>query len=1042
MRDTKGSPAMWRTALAVVVLALALAAPACSGEVHQFAMGVSRPGPERPLQRDAGTIKLRSGSLRADAENAQSLSTRATQAVQSATRALGRAPQYLYYLVHLPRRASYLDAQQLARAGFTAVQTIPENAMVVRCPVTRVNRLRAAAGADLITPIAPAQKLAPGLQAPSTQARGGADGRLVGLAAVVVRLFPGETPEPVAARFRALGINVVSIVPDRGAGAQLHMMSEAGPFPLIAANPAVQWVEQEPPLTAYNDILTGETAISGDPSPGLINAHTATHHGTRAVTGAGQVVGHIDTGVDRGDDGGGSFHEDLNGKVSGAGLAGRSFGIFFDDTAYTGNWNMGQGYRDALAFTSNWTGRVNDITLILGRSGSALGGYIVLRLYTSSGGAPGTLLLNSTSRELPGSSMPSGTNYYTFTWGTSKPNLTRGTQYCLELDYSNLTGLQGMNNWFWYGADASAPATGYRWNGSAWASIAIYHWFRLINDGSTGHWLDLMGHGTHTAGTICGAGQDLATRRGVAYDATLVHRAAGTGSGSGISIPDLFGALTDMHNAGARIYSNSWGGGTSGQYSSMAVDVDHFMWDNPTDLVCFSAGNSGADAGANGKIDANSIGPPGTAKNCLTVGNAETYRTSPLYAWSRPTNAPFSGSYCTLQTGQYATPGFGQGLCPSSSRGTAADGRLKPEVVSPGWLYSCRSAYDNVTDGMPTDGTWPGGGYRVMNGTSMACPGAAGAAALVRQYLVDYSGASNPSAALIKAVMIAGADNLTPGQYGTDAYKELYDNAAQTGSPDYAQGYGRINVAKSLGMLDSLDRDFFQSVVPFTSTTTARYVTLRAVSSTPLSAVLAWTDYPGSALASNPLVNDLDLQIRTGYTGAKGSGTLVGQCLRPINEQTGTDPGQGDDSVNTEEKVAIGDPTPGTYYTFEVTCKTLGYSGQNFALVVTGDFDQPLPVVVEDFEGTLAGREASVRWKLAAGMDFVGCHVYRAQSPQGPFERVNSRLVIPVGGEYRFVDAGLPAGRTQAYYRIVGVRSNGELDEQDIAPYAVGRQGS
>lgn len=43
-------------------------------------------------------------------------------------------------------------------------------------------------------------------------------------------------------------------------------------------------------------------------------------------------------------------------------------------------------------------------------------------------------------------------------------------------------------------------------------------------------------------------------------------------------------------------------------------------------LVCFAAGNEGADRNANGQIDPNSVTPPGTAKNCLTVGACENNR--------------------------------------------------------------------------------------------------------------------------------------------------------------------------------------------------------------------------------------------------------------------------------------------------------------------------------------------------------------------------------------------------------------------------------
>ena len=50
------------------------------------------------------------------------------------------------------------------------------------------------------------------------------------------------------------------------------------------------------------------------------------------------------------------------------------------------------------------------------------------------------------------------------------------------------------------------------------------------------------------------------------------------------------------------------------------------MWDHPQMLVTFSAGNAGTDANANGVVDSDSVGAPGTAKNVLTVGASENAR--------------------------------------------------------------------------------------------------------------------------------------------------------------------------------------------------------------------------------------------------------------------------------------------------------------------------------------------------------------------------------------------------------------------------------
>jgi hypothetical protein len=95
-----------------------------------------------------------------------------------------------------------------------------------------------------------------------------------------------------------------------------------------------------------------------------------------------------------------------------------------------------------------------------------------------------------------------------------------------------------------------------------------------------------------------------------------------------------------------------------------------------------------------------------------------------------------------------------------SSRGPTADGRLKPEVVAPGtWVLSVRAA-------QAPDGSFWGNfnqDYAYMGGTSMATPLAAGGAAVVREWVNKARGIAQPSAALLKALIVNGATQ-QPGQ--------------------------------------------------------------------------------------------------------------------------------------------------------------------------------------------------------------------------------------------------------------------------------------
>ncbi len=78
-----------------------------------------------------------------------------------------------------------------------------------------------------------------------------------------------------------------------------------------------------------------------------------------------------------------------------------------------------------------------------------------------------------------------------------------------------------------------------------------------------------------------------------------------------------------------------------------------------------------------------------------------------------------------------------------------------------------------------------------MGGTSMATPLTAGAATLVREWLTEMRGFSNPSAALMKAVLINGATDLSPGQYTSP--QEI---PAQR--PNNVSGWGRVNLPESI----------------------------------------------------------------------------------------------------------------------------------------------------------------------------------------------------------------------------------------------------
>ncbi len=222
--------------------------------------------------------------------------------------------------------------------------------------------------------------------------------------------------------------------------------------------------------------------------------------------------------------------------------------------------------------------------------------------------------------------------------------------------------------------------------------------------------------------------------------------------------------------------------------------------------------------------------------------------------------------------------------------------------------------------------------YKLNGGTSMATPLTAGAAALVREWLIEQ-GQTAPSSALMKALIMNGAADMRPGQYGTGSQQEIPSTV-----PNNVSGWGRVDVLNSLS--PAAPRQLWytdeQSGVGTSEqqTYSLAVTTPDGASADAFRVSLVWTDYPGSLAADTTLVNDLDLEVvapgGTIYTGNQGVYTTGSSCLRGAA-----------DACNNAETVLIPFAADGAY---EITVR--GYeiaegdptSGkQPFALVALGN---------------------------------------------------------------------------------------------------------
>jgi serine protease AprX len=422
------------------------------------------------------------------------------------------------------------------------------------------------------------------------------------------------------------------------------------------------------------------------------------------------------------------------------------------------------------------------------------------------------------------------------------------------------------------------------------------------------------GHGTHVSGSILGngkaSGASAEVIRGHAYKAKLVFQAVEQEMQWKPNAPDdlkgeryvLAGLPSDLgplfqyaYTQGARIHSNSWGGGDPGAYDDQCRQFDQFVWDHKDFCFVIAAGNDGTDSDGDGVINPGSVTSPGTAKNCITVGACENERpefNAERYGAWWPKDFPVDPEKSDPMADKPDQ------VVAFSSRGPTKDNRVKPDVLAPGtFILSTRS-----TQIAPNNFAWkaypPNKKYFFMGGTSMATPLTAGAVALVREFLRKKRGIAHPSAALLKATLIAGAERLP--------------NTAPAGSIlDNDQGFGRVNLDRSMkNPLCTVEGAPLQTGEKATTK-----ITVPAGGGN-LRIAMTYTDFPGDSL-----VNNLNL-IVTAPSGTRYTG----------NQKSSAGGSLAIDSTNNVEVVDITSAVAGSW-TIDVVASNVSTSPQDFALV-------------------------------------------------------------------------------------------------------------
>ncbi|GAX74937.1 hypothetical protein CEUSTIGMA_g2383.t1 [Chlamydomonas eustigma] len=259
-----------------------------------------------------------------------------------------------------------------------------------------------------------------------------------------------------------------------------------------------------------------------------------------------------------------------------------------------------------------------------------------------------------------------------------------------------------------------------------------------------------------------------------------------------------------------------------------------------------------------------------------------------------------------------------------SSFGPTPDGRIKPDLIAPGDTVSA------TTSGTLT-GSLDGCGTTEMQGTSMATPVVAASAVMIRQYFMDGfypSGVQTPgnkvnvSGVLVKAILMGGAISMQGSETLINPSTGQYQSLPLEAAPSSRQGWGRVDLTRSLPLPNSPLGWNLQVVdlAVLTQGQTHEYCVY--ATGGPLRITLAWFDYPADLNAPVVLVNNLDLQVTS---SAMGGFVLLG------NNQV--------DTLNTVEMVSL-ESMPRGSVNITVIASSIFFkaSPQPYALVVLGMF--------------------------------------------------------------------------------------------------------
>ena len=422
----------------------------------------------------------------------------------------------------------------------------------------------------------------------------------------------------------------------------------------------------------------------------------------------------------------------------------------------------------------------------------------------------------------------------------------------------------------------------------------------IPDDGVVGPHIDFTGriiqnsvenagkHGDMTSGILTGAGNLDPTIAGMAPGAELQVFRIGTLVFLSSQF-HILEAVENFNNLGLVITSTSYSQGFGGEYNESTEFIDKQVNETPELMHVIAAGNSAQrDHGYGAGVGWGNIsGGMKAGKNVICVGNVNE----------------------------------NDELFITSSRGPAADGRIKPDLCAQGEDYF--STDENNT-------------FQPANGTSAACPNIAGVSAQLYQAYREMNNGDNPESGFIKATMLNTAEDL--GNIG----------------PDYQHGWGRINGLKAVRIIE--EERYIKGEIGQSENTEHSITVPDNVSQVRI--MTYWTDVNGSPSAAVALVNDINMEVIAPDDSSHRPWVLD---PTPDAQKLDTPATKGIDNLNNMEQVSIDNPAAGSY-TINLNGFAIPQGPQSYYVVYDFIYDGVEITYPLGGEGFVPGEIETIRW--------------------------------------------------------------------------------